>query len=120
MNDTNSREDKVKCAFAMYPDTNNLYAASDYRLFFTPHEADAYAQKLADKNVQEFTKDGDGGLTATGIVTDPAKEPETAKEPEPVKEPDVKEPDVKELEAVKEPEAEKKTAAKKSNSPKNK
>lgn len=57
MSDKNTREEKLKIIFATYPDKNEVYMTSDDRAFFTEHQANGFAQGLADKTVEKFERD---------------------------------------------------------------
>jgi hypothetical protein len=56
MSDQNTREEKLKILFATHPGTDLFYMTADNVAFFEEHKADAYAQRLKDKEVTECAR----------------------------------------------------------------
>ena len=56
MDNKNTREEKLSILFATHPKTDKFYLASDDRAFFDQHNADGYAQGLADRKVTEYSR----------------------------------------------------------------
>jgi hypothetical protein len=89
MSNQNTREEKLKNIFAIYPDKNEVYMTSDGRAFFTAHHADAFAQGLADRKVDKYSREVEAAPVAEAA-------PEVEEAPEVEAAPEVEEAPVAE------------------------
>lgn len=56
MSTLTERERKLEIIFATHPDKKEVFMTSDDRAFFTDHQADAFAQGLADRTVTKYSR----------------------------------------------------------------